>query len=308
MRDTDYWYPQSPARFKRLTMHLTAMEELIVRRIQDYYMESSKGPIPDSDQALANISGFPIDQFLAHAAGVRSIMKKANKNKDGETGAFLSIPHLEGLLADQRERSRTKSANGSKGGRGKKKENNPLKPTAKQNASTGHIQDNKEDTVVSSSRPPAFPRSDLAKAFSIYNETAERAGIPKAQRLNPAREARLAARLREAGGLDGWKAAMDKLEASDFCTGRKNGWKANIDFVLQESSFTKLMEGNYDNGPRNNGNPGSGAAGSNQLEGFSRAAENLARKGHGNRPDNAGADADYNLFSQGSRRRDNTPD
>ena len=50
------------------------------------------------------------------------------------------------------------------------------------------------------------------------------------------------------GGIDGWHIALQKLSESNFLTGQNdNGWKADFDFILQEKSFTKLMEGSYDN-------------------------------------------------------------
>ena len=42
---------------------------------------------------------------------------------------------------------------------------------------------------------------------------------------------------------------FNKLEASDFCSGRKVGstWRADIDFILREDKFINVMEGRYDN-------------------------------------------------------------
>lgn len=87
----------------------------------------------------------------------------------------------------------------------------------------------------------------LEEAVSDWNEAAGRAGLPTCQRLTSARKAKLRARLLECGGRSGWKAALEKLESSAFLTGRSGKpWKASFDFMLQESSFTKLMEGVYD--------------------------------------------------------------
>lgn len=88
---------------------------------------------------------------------------------------------------------------------------------------------------------------DLSEAVAIFNEVAARTGWAKVQKLTDARKARLRARLKDAGGLDGWREAMTKAEASAFLTGQTNGFRPGLDFFLQESSFVKLMEGNYDN-------------------------------------------------------------
>lgn len=92
------------------------------------------------------------------------------------------------------------------------------------------------------------PPDDVPQAIALYNETARRAGFPECQKISSARATKIAQRLRDVGGLDGWKVALEKLEASDFCKGKNDrGWIAGLDFLCQSSSFTKLMEGSYDN-------------------------------------------------------------
>lgn len=88
---------------------------------------------------------------------------------------------------------------------------------------------------------------NLLIAFNLFNETAEKINIPKAQVLTNERKTKLTARLKDCGGIDGWKTALSILEKSSHCKGKNNrGWKANFDFMLTKSSFVKLMEGNYD--------------------------------------------------------------
>lgn len=85
---------------------------------------------------------------------------------------------------------------------------------------------------------------DAARA---YNDMAERAGLSKCQKLSSGRKAKLRARLRDCGGMDGWYAALAKLEGSSFCRGQNDrGWKADFDFLCQDKTFTRLMEGFYD--------------------------------------------------------------
>lgn len=89
---------------------------------------------------------------------------------------------------------------------------------------------------------------DEKAAFDLFNEMASKAGLPKAQRMTPSRQSALRQRLKECGGLPGWGIALEKVSASNFLTGKNGqGWRADLDFMLQQSSFTKLMEGSYDN-------------------------------------------------------------
>jgi hypothetical protein len=90
--------------------------------------------------------------------------------------------------------------------------------------------------------------SEVQEAFDMYNATAERCALAKAQKLTKARVSKIRARLKDCGGLEGWATALEKINQSRFCLGDNDrGWKADLDFMLQESSFVKLMEGKYDN-------------------------------------------------------------
>lgn len=93
------------------------------------------------------------------------------------------------------------------------------------------------------------------EAVNLWNETAARIGSSRCVKLTPARKSRLKARLKECVGIQGWKRAMELVEGSPFLRGEKTDWRADFDFVLQEKSFTKLMEGGYSsNGKANGGN------------------------------------------------------
>ena len=89
-----------------------------------------------------------------------------------------------------------------------------------------------------------------AEAIEVYNSAANDCGWPVCQKLTQSRKVKLLARVQDAGGMDGWRKAMDIARRSKFLRGEKrsNGhesWRPSIDFFLQQSSFTKLMEGAY---------------------------------------------------------------
>lgn len=97
---------------------------------------------------------------------------------------------------------------------------------------------------------------DCDRAIEIFNSAAERAKptpLPRCEKLTSERKSKLRARLKDIGGIEGWKAAIEKALASDFLMGRvrrdsaHRNWKLDIDFILNEAKFTKLMEGAYDN-------------------------------------------------------------
>lgn len=105
--------------------------------------------------------------------------------------------------------------------------------------------------LLSSALPNDAPRpSAIAKeAFSAFNETAQRCGLPLAKAYTKARATALYHRVKEAGGMDGFRAALANLEKSAFLQGNNDrGWKADLDFVCQPRSFAKLMDGGFGNG------------------------------------------------------------
>jgi biotin operon repressor len=89
-------------------------------------------------------------------------------------------------------------------------------------------------------------QSDEDAAVRLWNEVAGELGLPTVQRMTKTRSQRLAQRLKDCGGLTGWQMAMDKIRGSPLCRGEVGKWSADFDFVLQEKSFVKLMEGAYD--------------------------------------------------------------
>ena len=49
-------------------------------------------------------------------------------------------------------------------------------------------------------------------------------------------------------GLEMLEEVFRKAEASDFLTGKsKEKWRASFDWILNETNFIKILEGNYDN-------------------------------------------------------------
>jgi hypothetical protein len=92
---------------------------------------------------------------------------------------------------------------------------------------------------------PAKRPEPIDEALNCYRIVAERRGLPLVVKLTAERRRKLLARLRE-HGLDDWKTAMRNLDESPHCRGENDrGWRANLDFCLQPTSFVKLLEGAY---------------------------------------------------------------
>lgn len=85
-----------------------------------------------------------------------------------------------------------------------------------------------------------------SELLNDWNELAGELGLPKAEVMSKARKAAFLARCREFPGLEPWRRAFASIRGSPFLRGQNDkGWKADIDFLLQAKSFTKLIEGSY---------------------------------------------------------------
>lgn len=116
----------------------------------------------------------------------------------------------------------------------------------------GQQRDKEEDIEDIEDIKPSSLRSEgygPDEAFGEYCNVARRAGLPLPRIFTKDRRKHIKARLAE-HGKEAWIEACRKMEASRFCRGDNNHqWKADIDFLIQDKSFTGLLEGKYDNKP-----------------------------------------------------------
>lgn len=100
-----------------------------------------------------------------------------------------------------------------------------------------------------------FPKATKPKEPSLYEQAKEVGAAWNASgKLSPCVEfdaTRLRAlkgRLSSAFFKQNWKAAIARLEASDFAVGKNDQqWKANVDWFLRPGNVERVMEGRYDN-------------------------------------------------------------
>lgn len=90
---------------------------------------------------------------------------------------------------------------------------------------------------------------EVAAAIEAYNVVATKNGLPHASTmLQPARLRKLQLRLRDLGGMDGWKIAMEKLAEAGFI---QYGWPGfTFGSILDAEKMTRLMEGAYRHKPK----------------------------------------------------------
>jgi len=174
-----------------------------------------------------------IERYIAQKSGAGKASaekRKSKKNNDvGSTGGGTETP-TEEIREGQRQTNQPYHPSIGK------KEASPIVPPAE-------IPPDDDLALV----PLSLDRSDEGEAVRLWNDLALRRGLPPVQKTTDARRRKLRARLKDCGGLEGWKAALEKIEATPGLLGANDRkWRANIDFLLSEGPFTRLMEGAYD--------------------------------------------------------------
>jgi hypothetical protein len=90
---------------------------------------------------------------------------------------------------------------------------------------------------------PAFDVNDFVES---WNETADACGLSKIRKLTDARKRAFNVRRREYPDIADWQSAFRCLRENKWMHGdNKTGWRADPDFFLTASKFTKLVEGQY---------------------------------------------------------------
>lgn len=117
--------------------------------------------------------------------------------------------------------------------------------TNKQPTTNQQLTTSKEGKEYKKVKNKEHTSKDIDEACEMYNALADKIKIPKMQKLTKPRKAKLNARLKECGGLEGWGAALCKIESSAFLSG-STGWVARFDWIIKQENFIKIMEGNYD--------------------------------------------------------------
>lgn len=88
-------------------------------------------------------------------------------------------------------------------------------------------------------------RIDYQKIADLYNETC--VSFPRLTVLSEARKKSIKARL-NTYTVEDFKTLFKKAEASDFLKGSNDrNWTANFDWIIKDTNFAKVLDGNYDN-------------------------------------------------------------
>lgn len=289
------------------TMHLTEAEDGVYMRLL-MCMWRMEGRLPDDDARLSRFVRVSKGKWVKT---YRPVMEDFFTIADG----FWSQKRLTKEWEHVAEKVEKNRQNGAKGGRPKSLKNNDTgkangsvsdnpdgnRSETQTESTHTHTQVEKGVANATPKKPPeadppepdpedqgadllAIPAfldrtkapDETLEAVASWNALAADTGLAQVQKLTDARRSKLRARLKDCGGLEGWNAALDKVRSTPGLLGQTGGtWKANFDFMLQESSFVKLMEGNYDGWTEANRRSGEPAS---VVQAGQRAAETLRNR------------------------------
>jgi hypothetical protein len=126
--------------------------------------------------------------------------------------------------------------------------------------------DGAEPSLLPTADILALPKREAEAALELWQDLARELKLPLVMKFSDPRRRSLVARLKDAGGLDGWKAALEQVRASRLLRGEAppragsdTPWCCTFDFLVSANGFTKVMEGNYRDG-RGGGGTGDGMA------------------------------------------------
>lgn len=105
------------------------------------------------------------------------------------------------------------------------------------------VEEERTEATPQSAKSAVLP---IAEAQRHWNENARQAGWPTVTRCSGKRLTDLRNRLR-AEGLDGFVAAIARARASPLLGGTDPPHWFTFDFIVNPTSFDKVMDGNYDN-------------------------------------------------------------
>jgi uncharacterized protein YdaU (DUF1376 family) len=277
------YFPMYPSDFEAKTSHLTIAEDGAYNRLLRICWMTPGCTMPADEAWIMRRARAVTDD---DKAAVLAVLAEFFTIENGR----YSNAKLMRVFREANEAHEKRKNAGSKGGKAKAANYKDILPSnakamLKQPEPEPEPYISNRDTNVSLALSAPEPASPIAEAVNIYNQTAEATGWPKVQKLTPARSQALKARLRDCGGIDGWRIAMDKGKASDFLCGRTpKVWNGcGFDWITKQANFAKLMEGNYDNRDTalhagRSHQSGTGRNGSGMVDAFAAVAAKRAAR------------------------------
>jgi hypothetical protein len=97
------------------------------------------------------------------------------------------------------------------------------------------------------------PDERIEKIFELFKTNCPSLPTPE---LTETRKGKIKRRLKEHPDLPWWEKIFQDVEASDWLAGRVKEWNADFDWIIKPENLQKVIEGNYKNKPKKDGQDG----------------------------------------------------
>lgn len=221
------------------TRHLSLMEDLAYRRLLDlYYLKD--GEIHGDEAEVARQIG-----MRDEAAAVKQVLQDfftIDEDRWSHGRCDAEITHF-----------RQKSEKASNAGKASAQRRFNERSTDVQQTFNQPITNNQEP--ITNNQEDKSPKGDMSSGDDLsvqdvvdaWNDLAAQCGLSEVVKVTAARRRQVQARIKEYPSSEDWGKALSAIERSKFmCGDNDRGWRANFDFLLQPSTFIKLLEGTYD--------------------------------------------------------------
>lgn len=153
------WYPWHYKKFREKTLHLTAEQDGIYRRLIDYYMEIRK-PLPSDDISLARISGVDVSCFKQASSTLKAFFT--------EEEGTLKHKTCDEMLDEQDRVAKFRTERARKGAEARHKktaENKVIPASSKQEAMLNPATITETDNKVTKVTTPLPPKGGLPESI-----------------------------------------------------------------------------------------------------------------------------------------------
>ena len=246
------WMPLYVADYLADTGHLTNAEHGSYLMLIFHYWQ--RGGLPNDDERLASIAKAKLEQWLSMKATIAEFFDNEWRHS-----------RIDAELEKSRIAYEKRALAGSKGGNSRKQCSSNAKAMLKQSQSQSQsynintlVKADAVDEPVSDFKKLKRARdeknTDLIQTIAgNWNDLAAELKLPQVVHITPARQSSILRRAKELveyydypDEIAGFTALFSKIRGSPFLRGETGKFRADLDFAINQSSFTKIMENRYE--------------------------------------------------------------
>ena len=235
-----HYYQFNIADYRKDTIHLTPIEHYAYRQLLDQYYLSEQPITLDENALMRSLCVRIADDMQAVRNVLNDFFLKTDKGYihkrcDVEIEAY----HAKSKSASDNAKARWANKN-------KPLDADAMRPHSDGNANHKPLTINQElDKNIVGNKLPTCPHEDILKLYAQNLPM-----LAQVKVWSDKRKSLLRARWNEdekRQNLQWWGKYFNYISKSDFLTGKKTSWQADIEWILNPTNLIKIIEGTYDN-------------------------------------------------------------